>query len=104
MFNLEKLKNNNAIFWIFKWPEMRRIAADCGWALGLHGSAVNDLDVMAMPWTIEHTSADELARRIAERVDDQHREFIKSKPGDKPNNRIVYTIFAGHSYIDMNVI
>ncbi len=26
------------------------------------------------------------------------------KPGDKPNGRIVYTIFAGDTYIDMNVI
>lgn len=28
----------------------------------------------------------------------------ESKPGDKPNGRIVYTIFTGGTYIDMNVI
>ena len=66
MFNLEKLKDNNAIFWIFRFPEFREIAAECGWAIAVHGSAVHDLDLMAMPWVENHTSADELAQRLAD--------------------------------------
>ena len=103
MFDLEKLKDNNAIFWIFRFPELREVAASCGWALGVHGSAVHDLDLMAMPWIEEHTTADELAYRLAEIADNQHREYVKTD-GEKPNNRVVYTIFAGDTYIDLNVI
>lgn len=106
MFNLEKLKDNNAIFWIFRLPDIRKVAAECGWAIAIHGSVVHDLDLMAMPWVEEHTSADELAERLARVVvsENCYREPVKSKPGDKPNGRIVYTIFAGDTYIDMNVI
>ncbi|MBQ7494397.1 MAG: hypothetical protein IJT75_01320 [Bacteroidaceae bacterium] len=104
MFDLEKLKDNNAIFWIFRFPELRETAAACGWALGVHGSVTHDLDLMAMPWVEEHVTADELAQRLADVADNQHREYFKSKPGEKPNNRIVYTILAGQTYIDMNVI
>lgn len=105
MFDLNKLEDNNAIFWIFKFPEYRRIAAECGWAIAIHGSAVHDLDLMAMPWVENHTSADELAQRLTDTEQPNFRRpYEKSKPGDKPNGRIVYTIFTGGTYIDMNVI
>ena len=104
MFDLEKLKDNNAIFWIFRFPEFRKIAAENGWALGIHGSAMHDLDLMAMPWVEKHCTADELAQKLSEVADNYKRNYIKSKPGEKPNNRIVYTILAGNTYIDMNVI
>lgn len=105
MFDLKKLEDNNAIFWIFKFPEYRRIAAECGWAIAIHGSAVHDLDLMAMPWVENHTSADELAQRLTDTEQPNFRRpYEKSKPGDKPNGRIVYTIFTGSTYIDMNVI
>ena len=105
MFDLKKLEDNNAIFWIFKFPEYRRIAAECGWAIAIHGSAVYDLDLMAMPWIENHTTADELAQRLTDTEQPNFRRpYEKSKPGDKPNGRIVYTIFTGGTYIDMNVI
>jgi len=105
MFDLKKLEDNNAIFWIFKFPEYRRIAAECGWAIAIHGSAVHDLDLMAMPWIENHTTADELAQRLTDTEQPNFRRpYEKSKPGDKSNGRIVYTIFTGGTYIDMNVI
>ena len=103
MFDLEKLKDNNAIFWVFRFPELRRVAAECGWALGVHGSVVHDLDLMAMPWVEKHTTADELAEKLAAVADNYGRPYEKDDKS-KPNNRIVYTIFAGNSYIDLNVI
>lgn len=104
MFNLDKLKDNNAIFWAIQWPKIRETAAKCGWAVGIHGSAVHDLDLMAMPWIEKHVNADELAERLSAAVDNSHRGYVKSEDNHKPNNRVVYTIFAGDSYIDMNVI
>ena len=104
-FKLEKLKDNNAIFWTFLWPKIREVAAKCGWAIAIHGSVVNDLDLMAMPWVEEHTTADDLADCIASVVTSPefYREPIKDDKS-KPNNRVVYTIFAATSYIDLNVI
>ena len=106
MFDLKKLKDNDAIFWTFRWNDIREVAASCGWAVAIHGSMVHDLDLMAMPWVEEHTTADELAERISRIVvsENCYRPYVKSNPGDKPNGRIVYTIFAGGTYIDMNVI
>ena len=105
MFDLKKLKDNNVIFWTFQLPEIRKVAAECGWAIGIHGSVVHDLDLMAMPWVEDHTSADELAKRLTDLNQPEYRrDYEKSLPGDKPNGRIVYTIFMGHTYIDMNVI
>lgn len=103
MFDLEKLKDNNAIFWVFRFPELREVAAECGWALGIHGSVTHDLDLMAMPWVENHTTADELADRLAEVADNQNRPCEKDEDS-KPNKRIVYTIYAGNTYIDLNVI
>lgn len=105
MFDLKKLKDNNVIFWTFQLPEIRKVAAECGWAIGIHGSVVHDLDLMAMPWVEDHTSADELAKRLTDLNQPEYRrDYEKSLPGDKPNGRIVYTIFMGQTYIDMNVI
>ena len=66
---------------------------------------VHDLDLMAMPWVEEHTTADDLAECIASVVanKDFYREPVKDETS-KPNNRVVYTIFAATSYIDLNVI
>ena len=105
MFDLKKLEDNNAVFWIFQFEELRRIAAECGWAIAVHGSVVHDLDLMAMPWVENHTTADELAQRFTDTNEPNFRRpYEKSQPGEKPNGRIVYTIFMGQTYIDMNVI
>lgn len=91
MFDLKKLEDNNAIFWIFKFPEYRSIAAECGWAIAIHGSAVHDLDLMAMPWIENHTTADELAQRLTDTEQPNFRRpYVKSKPGDKHITFIAY--------------
>lgn len=103
MFELEKLKDNNAVFWTFMLPAIRKVAYENGWAIGVHGSIIHDLDLMAMPWVEKHCSADALASAIAQVISSNNREPIKNDT-EKPNNRIVYTIFAGNTYIDLNVI
>lgn len=42
--------NGKAAFYACIWDDLRNAAMDCGWALGLHGSLANDMDIMAMPW------------------------------------------------------
>lgn len=104
MFDLEKLKDNNAIFWTFMFPKMRETAANLGWALGIHGSVVHDLDVMAMPWTEDHADADTLAKNLAGVCNHWEECQYTKHEGEKPCGRIVYTIPAGASYIDLSVM
>lgn len=52
-------------FYLSRLPEIRAAAKKCGYAIGMHGSARRDFDLMAMPWTDECSTADELAHAIA---------------------------------------
>lgn len=107
MFNLEKLKDNNVIFWVFQWPSLREAASECGWAIAIHGSVVHDLDLMAMPWREDHATADNLASVLSSIINpnaEDARRSIFKHVGEKPNGRVVYTIIGGGSYIDLNVI
>lgn len=96
--------NGKASFYASIWNDLRQAALDCGWALGLHGSLASDLDIMAMPWTDNATSADELVKRLIDCFDfsDSWKTFqVSVDKTSKPNNRVVYTIpiFADY-YID----
>lgn len=45
-------------------PSIRETAKQCGYAIGVHGSMRRDLDLIAAPWTDEHSSPDALAKAI----------------------------------------
>lgn len=98
--------NGKAAFYASLWPDLREAALNCGWALGLHGSLSNDMDIMAMPWTEEAVSPLNLIIKLCECFTDADllKDGIK-RTTNKPNNRIVYTISIwGEFYLDINVI
>lgn len=99
--------NGRAVFYASMWEDFRKAALDCGWALGLHGSLANDMDIMAMPWTQNANSAEEMVKAIEGclTIPDKALHFETKKSIDKPNNRTVFTvhIFADF-YLDINVI
>jgi hypothetical protein len=45
-------------------PELRTIAKEHGYALGLHGSLTRDLDLIAVPWIENYSDKEDLARDI----------------------------------------
>jgi hypothetical protein len=45
-------------------PAMKAAARECGYALAVHGSMRRDLDLIAAPWTEEHTDPDTLADHL----------------------------------------
>ena len=98
--------NGRAAFYACMWDDFRQAAMDCGWALGLHGSLASDMDIMAMPWTENATSADDMIQHLIDTCfyDNHLSDFIKHTQ-EKPNHRVVYTIsiFADF-YLDINVI
>ena len=99
--------NGRAVFYACMWNDFRQAALDCGWALGLHGSLASDMDIMAMRWTEDASTADEMVARLEECLtipEDAH-HFETEKCIDKPHGRVVYTIhiFADF-YIDLSVV
>lgn len=102
------ITNGRAAFYACMWNDLRQAAMDCGWALGLHGSLASDMDIMAMPWTENATSAQTMINTIISRcftgnfMAEAGTQCAKS---EKPNGRVVYTvpIFADF-YLDINII
>lgn len=97
--------NGRAVFYAAMWNDFRQAAMDCGWALGLHGSLNSDMDIMAMPWVENATSADEMIECLQDCFGFSRLPDVQVDKTTKPNNRVVYTIpiFADF-YLDINII
>lgn len=98
--------NGRAVFYACLWEDFRKAALDCGWALGLHGSLNSDMDIMAMAWTEEAVSVEEMIISLENCLTTPDERIFKTeKSTDKPNNRVVYTIHIfSDFYLDVNVI
>ena len=98
--------NGKAAFYATIYDELKKVAMDCGWALGLHGSLANDMDIMAMPWTEDAKPVEEMIRALSNIFEDNPFKDLHTIPYyEKPNNRVVYTISIWDDwYLDINVI
>lgn len=98
--------NGRAVFFAAMWEDLKSAAISHGWALGLHGSLVNDMDIMAMAWD-EHASTPEamieqLCICFSESSEIMNKMRVTT---DMPNNRVVYTLpIWADFYLDINVI
>lgn len=97
---------SRAVFYSILWPSMRKAAIDLGWALALHGSLENDMDIMGMPWTEDCKSHQELAKAISDCLGDTvWREHRLTPHYTKPHGRVVYTMSIGGSWhIDLSIM
>lgn len=98
--------NGRAVFYASMWEDLKNAALDCGWALGLHGSLNDDMDIMAMPWVENPKSPDDLVAALCKCfTDDTDLRSTTRVSADKPNNRIVYTLMIwADFYLDINII
>lgn len=98
--------NGRAVFYASMWEDLKKAATNCGWALGLHGSLNSDMDIMAMPWTENAVSPEELISELCKcftGYEELRRDVIVSQ--NKPNNRLVYTLpIWADFYLDINII
>lgn len=92
-------------------PVVREVAHDHGYAIAVHGSLADDIDLIAVPWADHARAADELAVAISGAVAGVvGRCNIASKGGDclygeKPHGRRAYTMLLHPlSYIDLSVM
>lgn len=80
---------------------IRRIARDYGYAIAIHGSRERDLDLIAVPWINEASSAKELLTALNEREN-----CIYGPPNERPHGRVGYVLhgFAGCKYVDLSIM
>jgi hypothetical protein len=99
---------------------IREEAKRLGYAIGVHGSLIRDIDLIACPWTLEAVSAKELAIALSETIklynngvcyqlpheswDDFY--FAEGCLGMKPWGRLcwVYHLDYEGAYIDLSVM
>jgi hypothetical protein len=85
-------------------PQLRAVARECGYALGLHGSVSRDLDLIAVPWTDTAFEGVVLAEALRAAVDGVFRANDEN-PTAKPHGRQAWRIFIGGKlYIDLSVM
>ena len=98
--------NGKAVFYASIYNDLCQKALSCGWALGLHGSLSNDMDIMAMAWTDDAKPVEEMIQALSDCFDKSPFKDMHTVPHyGKPNNRVVYTMSIwGDFYLDINVI
>lgn len=98
--------NGKAVFYASIYGDLKTAALDCGWALGLHGSLATDMDIMAMPWTDDATSIEEMIQALSDCFSESPFKENHTIPFyNKSNNRVIYTMSIwADFYLDINVI
>lgn len=83
-------------------PRIRDVAKQHGYAIGVHGSLVNDCDLMAMPWTDEASDPETMAEAVRALLDGWE---ANNCPGRKPHGRLVWSFALDPThYIDLSVM
>ncbi len=94
-------------------PRIREAAKGLGYALAIHGSMNRDLDILAVPWTEDAKSADELVEVVAKAVNgfvighnDKGLERGQiDNPTKQPHGRLSWNIcWGGRPFIDLSVM
>lgn len=107
--------NSNMLLYANLLPVIRQVARDHGYAVGVHGSMVTDLDLMLMSWVENvqpvHTCLVAIAKACggffpmggSHKVGEKW--VLSDNPGAKPHDRFSWTIaFGGAAYLDISVI
>lgn len=101
-------------------PDLVKAGREVGYAIAPHGSMARDFDLIAVPWTEEAGSGEQLIMRLLSvtggHLQDGHTKRPDSeewdkKPGDtptpKPHGRLAWIIYLGNHgglYLDVSVM
>ncbi len=92
---------------------MRDAAVSKGYALTVHGSLARDIDLVAVPWTDEAVSAEEVAeaiRQAAAKANPMGVAFVASRIADefprrRPHGRLCWSYHLGAGpFVDLSVM
>jgi hypothetical protein len=80
-------------------------AKDIGWCLVAHGSMERDLDILAIPWTVDAEDSLKLIELIRVSFGDfvSGKSYRSAVPSDKPFGRKAYSFYA-YSDSDENLV
>jgi hypothetical protein len=95
------------VFYAILYNSMRQAALDCGYALALHGSMHSDMDLMAMAWTEDAKSEEELIKVIDNCIGETiwKQCNFKWERIEKPHGRVSYIIsIIGGWFIDLSIM
>jgi hypothetical protein len=87
-------------------PIIQRVARECGYAIGLHGSGQRDLDLIAVPWVVEAKPAAELIEAVRAAIDGVIVDYenVERNPAYRPHGRLAWSIqIGGGLYVDLSV-
>ncbi len=93
------------------YPLLCQVAREKGYALAIHGSMQRDLDLIAVPWTEEAASRDELVEAIKQVCGGWIIHPGKggppspdTSPSPKPHGRVAWSIYISPDcYLDLSV-
>lgn len=95
-------------FYAGLYPEMKKAAESCGYALALHGSMMRDFDLVAIPWVPDASDPEKLVRSISEAIG--WRALAGDANGkyphrDKPHGRLTWPIhLQSQWYVDLSIM
>ena len=112
-YNVNLKIPNRPLAYACLYSAMREKAQQLGYALTLHGSLNRDGDMLAVPWTDEAVSAQDLANAMLQVSGGHLREVFSTKgehigildPRKKPHGRLSWSIHLEDTlYIDLGVM
>lgn len=96
-------------FYATLYPELVKAAREHGYALAIHGTLARDLDLIAVPWVEEASSAEELIEALLQTCGGwMHDEAMRRvhDQSHKPHGRRAWSIHLGFegTYVDVSVM
>lgn len=95
------------VFYAVLYESFRRAGLECGYAVALHGSMANDMDLIAVAWTEDAKPPEVLVDAIQNCIGKTiwSEWGISEPPTLKPHGRIAYALtISGATHIDLSII
>jgi hypothetical protein len=102
----DKPRPSPAPAYVFLVPLLANAARPLGYAIAVHGSLVRDLDVVAIPWTVDAAPAEELVAKLVATLGwTTPADALVTGPEAKPHGRLAWSIpLDCGPWIDLSVI
>jgi hypothetical protein len=99
----KQIRSDRASIYANFIPILRKEAERSGYAMAIHGSMINDLDLICVPWVEKVVTPKTLIRRLMKKYNCL--EIQKSKIQKKPHGRIAVVIsVSGQVAFDISII
>lgn len=103
---MSEKKSTPAVYYSYLYPNIAKACRSCGYACALHGSMARDFDIIAVPWTEEASSQDELLDAVCTAIYGTAKsDYPFEAPSDKPHGRRAWTLALHHGgWVDFSVM